>query len=329
MCFIMKLTRNALLTISIILLSSLTACSQNTKPSTSTKWDASPVIQEMNKQAFIDHPQQWKEITQKYNYGKKIHSLKTLNQVLYTGNKHASAVNSMHDFENINYPKLTIQDNLKIINIPSFYSLKSKVRNKYVAILKSKIKQIPKKQPLILNFSNNLGGDYRAMIAGLANFIPNGKALSEITKKGKVTNITLNSNTIKQNHHTVLSLSSHYLIKRKVFVITNENTASAAEYTIIALTRNPNVKTIGYPTAGCTTGTTGFKFGPSKKYIALIPNSKIVAPHSINGRKIFCNDSIIPDIQTIYRPINNPINSSKISQTPLDKDFVKELKKMI
>ena len=121
----MKLTRNALLTISIILLSSLTACSQNTKPSTSTKWDASPVIQEMNKQAFIDHPEQWKEITQKYNYGKKIHSLKILNQVLYTGNKHASAVNSMNDFENIHYPKLTSQDNLKIINIPSFYSLNS------------------------------------------------------------------------------------------------------------------------------------------------------------------------------------------------------------
>lgn len=151
----MKLTSNALLTISIILLSSLTACSQNTKPSTSTKWDASPVIQEMNKQAFIDHPQQWKEITQKYNYGKKIHSLKTLNQVLYTGNKHASAVNSMHDFENINYPKLTIQDNLKIINIPSFYSLKSKVRNKYVAILKSKIKQIPKKHTYLKLFKQS------------------------------------------------------------------------------------------------------------------------------------------------------------------------------
>ncbi|CAM2767469.1 S41 family peptidase [Lactobacillus crispatus] len=324
----MKLIRNIFLTLGICLLFSLTACSKNTTSSV-PDWNASTVIQEMNKYAFIEHPHTWHETIKKYSYGKKIHSLKKLNQVLYIGNKHASAVNSMNTFENVHYPKLTIQDNLQIINVPSFYSLRSQARNKYIKTLKYKVDQVSTKQPIILNFSNNLGGDYRVMVAGLANFIPNGKLLSEVTKNGKATNITLNSNTIKQDNHTVLSVDSHHLINRKVFVITNENTASAAEYTLIALAKNSNVITIGYPTAGCTTGTTGFKFGPSKKYIALIPNSKLIASRSINGRKTFCNNPVTPDIQTMYRPINNPLNSSTLSQTPLDKDFIDELKKHI
>lgn len=328
MCFTMRIIRDVFLTISICFLLSLTSCSQNTTSSTS-KWDASAVIQEMNKCAFIDQPHQWHETIKKYNYGKKIHSLKRLNQVLYIGNRHAYAVSSMNVFENINYPKLIIQNKLQIINIPSFYSPRPKARDKYIAMLKSKINQVSTKQPIILNFSNNFGGDYRVMIAGLADFIPNGRILSEITKNNKVTTIALTSNAIKQNNHTFLSVAPHHLSNRKVFIIVNENTASAAEYTLIALSRNPNVTTIGYPTAGCTTETTGFKFGPSSKYIALIPNSKLVTSHSVNGRKIFGNNPITPNIQTKYRPINNPLNKSNPHQGPLDKDFMEEFKKSL
>lgn len=306
----------------IVVLFCLTACGKKT----SSSWDAAPVIQKMNKIAIIEHPQQWQTTIKKYDYGKKIHSLKTLNQVLYIGNKHAHAVSSMKGFEDINYPNVTSYNNLKIINIPSFYSLKSKPKHKYVKILRSQVERIPKNQPIILNFANNTGGDYTVMINGLACLIPNGHLWSETSRNGKKYRIMLTSHEIKRNHKSI-RIKLHHFLNREILIITNEYTASAAEFAVIALKRNHNVKTIGYPTAGYITGTTGFKFGPSKKYVALIPNAKIITTSLIKGKKVFCNDPIIPDIQTLYRPINNSLSSKKLKQTPLDRDFVKELKK--
>lgn len=66
----MKLIRNIFLTLGICLLFSLTACSKNTTSSV-PDWNASTVIQEMNKYAFIEHPHTWHETIKKYSYGKK------------------------------------------------------------------------------------------------------------------------------------------------------------------------------------------------------------------------------------------------------------------
>lgn len=255
----------------IVVLFCLTACDKKT----SSSWDAVPVIQKMNKIAIIEYPQQWQATIKKYDYGKKIHSLKTLNQVLYIGNKHDQAVSSMKGFEDINYPNITFYKKLKIINIPSFYSLKLKARKKYVKILRSKINQIPKNQPIILNFANNRGGDYTVMINGLACLIPNGHLWSETSRNGKKYRIMLTSHEIKRNHKSI-RIKSHHFLNRKILIITNEYTASAAEFAIIALKRNHNAETIGYPAAGYTTGNVGFKFGPSKKYVALIPYTKVI-----------------------------------------------------
>lgn len=322
----MKALHRIFLTISLILFfASFTACEKT--PSPKPKWNGADVIQEMNKKAFIDHPQQWRAIIKRYNYGKTIHSLKTLNQVLIAGNKHAHAVSSIESFKHINYPTISKQSKLKIINIPSFYSSDHHLENKYVNMLRNEIKQIPTSQPIILNFSNNLGGDYTVLINGLACLIPNGKLWTEISKKGKTNQIYLTPRAIKQGKRVVSHVFPHHFMNRNVLIIINEHSASAAEFAIIALKKNSKIKTIGYSTAGYTTISTGFRFGPNNKYIALIPYAKVMTVHPINGRRIFCNDPIIPDIQTIYRPINNPVNNNNLHQEPLDKDFLKNLKK--
>lgn len=167
------------------------------------------------------------------------------------------------------------------------------------------------------------------MIAGLASLIPNGRLWLETSKSGKTSQLVLTPHKLKKNNHTVIKIKPHHFINRRVLIITNEYTASAAEFTIIALKRNHNVKTIGYPTGGYITSNTGFKFGPSKKYIALIPYARIISLKPINNKKIFSNDPIAPDIQTLYRPLNNFKYRRKIRQSPLDKDFIKELEQHI
>lgn len=86
---------------------------------------------------------------------------------------------------------------------------------------------------------------------------------------------------IKKNNHAVEKIKSHHFINRRVLIITNEYTASAVEFTIIALKRNHNVKTIGYPTGGYLISNTILKFGPSNKFIALILYVKIMKKFSL------------------------------------------------
>lgn len=116
------------------------------------EWNVTSVIQKMNQIAIIEYPQKWKSEIENFDYGKNIHSLKTLNQVLQVGNKHACAVSSIKKFEDINYPSLSTYNKLRIINVPSFYSLHPKLKRKYIQILRTEVNKVPKKQPIILNF---------------------------------------------------------------------------------------------------------------------------------------------------------------------------------
>ncbi|CAM3113381.1 hypothetical protein [Lactiplantibacillus plajomi] len=91
----------------------------------------------------------------------------------------------------------------------------------------------------------------------------------------------------------------------------------------MALKRNPNVTTIGHPTAGYTSVNTGY-VAKSKKAAAVLTVGTITSQVAINGQRQFNNQPLKPDVQTLYAPVA-PRGSQYRKQQPLDADFWDEL----
>ncbi|MEJ6358795.1 S41 family peptidase [Lactiplantibacillus plantarum] len=289
--------------------------------------NATEVIQYMSKHGIIEYPSKWQETLYDTKQGKYIRTISELNHTLQQGNDHSWAVSSLKKIENINYPSITEVQHVKILNVPSFYSNNTKKRTKYINILRRKVILLSNQKNLVLNFSNNFGGDPLPMIAGLADLIPKGPLWLDVDNKG-------HSHTVirgKTDIHGGLSRASEKIPTpqksinfKKIILVSNNRTASAAEVTLIALKRNANTKIIGRPTAGLTSINNTLKIGCNNA-AAVITVGTIISFTPIHGQTHFNNDPIVPDVTTLYPPISPTKGSAYTAQQPLDADFVAEL----
>ncbi len=304
----------------------LFGCNKTTQKS--KKFDATPAINYVNKYGLIENKNSWKESLQDTDQGTKISSIDQLSKILSRSNKHASAFESKSHIHKAT-PTITSSKNLKIINVPSVFPENYHDFKKYMNKLSQLSKQIPFSQPVIINLANNYGGEYGEMIGGLSAFIPNGKLWTEIDKNGKKYALTKTKTKIKGGWHNEVDLpivKNPYNSQRKVIVIMNEHTASAAEILIIALKNNPNVITVGRSSAGYTTSNGGKAFGRNKEYDFVYPVTYFKLNKKLNNKYIFNNQSIQPDIVTMYKPLND---YHSIKQEPLDQDFLEEMNEKV
>lgn len=296
-----------------------------------TNFDASKVVRYMSKHGIIEHPSKWQRMVANTKNGKNIKTVPELSRALQQGNDHAWAVSSLKKIENLNYPTITETRHLKILNVPSFYSNSAQKRAKYINTLSHQLGLLQHQETLILNFSNNLGGDPLPMIAGLADLIPRGTLWADVDNKGHEHNVIKGRTAIYGGltKTTEKVPSPHKKLNfKKIVVVSNQRTASAAEVTLIALKRNKHTKIIGRPTTGLTSINRTIKIGPNSA-AAVITVGTIDSPVPIHGQTHFNNDPIIPDRTTLYPPISPTKGADYIDQQPFDPDFVDELLRYI
>ncbi|WP_125768690.1 S41 family peptidase [Lapidilactobacillus wuchangensis] len=288
---------------------------------------APQAIKKMDAHGIIENKAQWQELIRKTDYGAKIKTVRELNQMLYVGNPHSNAVKSVQEIENIQFPTITKVSGIKVVNVPAFYSIHADKRKKYQQDLQQTVDQVSEQPVIVLNFANNIGGIDIDMIGGLAALIPNGSLWQEIDNQGKSWSVKLTNDQITGG---VLDLKESVVpvnkrLDKKVLVIMDKRTASAAEVAIIALKRNPLVKIIGRESTG-RTSINKSQFIGRKKTVVTLTLGTIESEVPIGGKKSFNNQPLIPDVTTLYQPISPAHGADYQKQEPLDEDFVQELK---
>ncbi|GAJ26924.1 nisin-resistance protein [Liquorilactobacillus sucicola DSM 21376 = JCM 15457] len=226
--------------------------------------------------------------------------LPLLNKAIKTaGGKHSSILTKSSREMNSKFspPTIKYSDNILYIHEPEF-SGSAKQGNAYANQINEAL-QKTQTSKVILDLSNNTGGDMGPMIGGISSLLPNGEIFSFVSQSGKATAIKLfgsminaGSSTIKVNHPQKLS-------HRKIAVIINNLTASSGELTALSLWGLSNVRYFGTASAGYTSVNQTFTLFDGTQ-MNLTTNSV----RTRNGKN-FLNDKIEPDQFS-----NSPVKSA-------------------
>lgn len=216
----------------------------------------------LHTQGIIEDRGSWQKVTQTIRSKKNIPTIEQVNYAVQLANHHnfAMALNkaaqqptveilpSRHDFLEFS-----------VITIPSIYSNHNVFIKNYVNTLSKLIETAEKN--IVLDLTNNTGGSREPMILGVRSLIPDGQLFDEVDKwknhyplilkntllLGGISGSTWNG----FNHLTVNPTPKS--LNKKVAVVVNHKTASAAENVLIALKNNHKVKVFGQQTSGLTT----------------------------------------------------------------------------
>ena len=99
----------------------------------------------------------------------------------------------------------------------------------------------------VVDLRGNNGGDMGPMYAGLSPLLPDGTALSFVSRMG-TTDVTIDGNSVTGGGTPTTTTGGKLSVP--VAVITDADTASSAEATLLAFRGLDNVRTFGEPTAG-------------------------------------------------------------------------------
>ncbi|MCM0598332.1 Nisin resistance protein [Weissella fabalis] len=231
------------------------------------------------------------EISKKNNY-KEIYPL--LEQaLLIKGGKHSSLVTpkeTKKDVSQYKEPTVNVKNNILYVHLPEFVGSKEQAKKYATTVYHGITKQ--KYIGVIIDLSNNRGGDIGPMLAGISPIIPNGKLFETINADDKSTTVTFQG-SVTNNMGTKIDLGKvKKVTKLPVAVILNRWTASSGELTILALKNNLNVKTFGSNSAGYTSINNTYTMYNGTQLN--ITTDKI---KKNNGQVLF-NKKIKPDIMT-------------------------------
>lgn len=266
------------------------------------------VFSTMSQYGVITNKSEWNKILEYTKYGKNLNNVEGVNTLIYKVNKHSSvnrisADKDIKTLENPNFPSTSNYKSFTIINIPSAYSINSvEFSEKYASKLAELIDK--SSNNVILNLSNNFGGLTEPMIIGASALIPDGIIFNEINNKQDKYPVYLKKGKLfggipgTSNEMSSLKKFERKKLNKKVAIVTNNNTASAAESLILALKNNPNVKIFGLPSAGYTSINMN-RFVTNQNandywwFVYTVGYYEVLKP--INGQLFFNNQPISPD----------------------------------
>lgn len=264
----------------------------------------------MDQYGIIEDKAEWNKILKETNYGEKVDTPEEASRLINRVNKHSTVtkITSNKDWDQIKtvyYPSKSNYEGLTIINIPSALDFNGdKYSNRYAQKLAELIDESTGN--IVLNLSNNTGGYAEPMLLGVSELIPDGKIISEIDNQKKVYPVTLEKGRIKggvpSRSRVISNLNSAEKAKKKladkVAVVTNKNTASSAEYVLLALKNNPKVKIFGTQTAGYTSFNATELLSSNdyeEEWFMVYTVGYLKAAKPINGQSVFNNQKIEPD----------------------------------
>ncbi|MGO0154356.1 S41 family peptidase [Leuconostoc mesenteroides] len=258
-------------------------------------------IQKMDRYGYFTKSDTWQKAKKKaledmntvHNYGQADAILQKIIKI--AGGKHSQIMTTKQittEAEQYEEPTITNNDGLVTIHEPQFQGNTQQANeyankiNDFLFKYKDEIKSV------IIDLSNNNGGDMAPMILGIASIIPDGHILSFVSQNGTTEKISLKNGMINAGGTSIDLNHNIKLAKIPVAVIINKQTASSGELTALALKKVSNVKYFGQNSASFTsvnrsvplyTGTTMYLT------TAGVKDSK---------NKLYINDPIVPDIQT-------------------------------
>ncbi|MCC9943467.1 peptidase S41, partial [Streptococcus agalactiae] len=146
---------------------------------------------------------------------------------------------------------------------------------------------------VILDLSNNTGGNMIPMIGGLASILPNDTLFHYTDKYGNKKTITMKNIPLEALKISRKTINTKHV---PIAIITNHKTASSAEMTFLSFKGLPNVKSFGQATAGYTTVNETFML--------------------YDGARLALTTGIVSDRQG-YKYENTPILPDQVTSLPL------------
>lgn len=283
--------------------------------------DAVASVAYMSRHGIIEDKTAWQEVVDKTDGGRNITTIADLNAVMQVGNKHSSAAKRDAVIRHEQLPVAHCAGRLTVVDIPTFYTVSQTVYMRYIVRLNQLVAHA--QGNLVLNFSGNQGGIPTAMIFGLYALIPNGRLWTSVANTGKGRQVSLAKDGLQGGaasyRSTVVKRVLEKVKKRlnkKVAIIMDNNSASAAEFTIMAVKKNPLTRIFGLPSAGYTTENSSVTY-----HSPIDDNSWLIIPwmvtrtdhtvrciNVVNARQThnFSNTPIMPDVL-----FTQPINTGK------------------
>lgn len=268
------------------------------------------------KRAVFDDRKQWMK-----KYGdlkadkKNVNSEDLLNDMITDANRHGSLADL--DEEDVTMPDSTYPESVdKIkgvtwINVPTLGTYSYSKARSYARTISHDIKEA--KNGVVIDLRDNRGGLVEPMILGVSSLIPDGVLFSEVNSKNKTYDFKLKdkrvtnelSETYTSNYHKDNQLGS----KRpnmKVAVLTNGDTSSAAEATLLSLRNSKKVKVFGTNTDGLTSSNTDdFYSGFGYQYAVVYP----IAWWKDNSGHVYHNQPIKPDVKTASKNLQQKLDN--------------------
>ena len=170
------------------------------------------------------------------------------------GGKHSFLISkdeSKKSAEEAMMPSVERVDDILILSLPAIASSQEKMKQ-YANILADGIAENKDAKGVIIDLSNNNGGDMGPMISGLSALIPNGDVMHFVSRM-------TGDLPVRLDNGQVIGGGSSIEVNRKdkvdlpVAIILGEKTASSGEMTALAFAGLKNAKTFGKSTAGYTT----------------------------------------------------------------------------
>lgn len=237
------------------------------------------------KQAKREAKQQVKDAQ---SYADTYEALRTA--IKAAGGKHSNVIsperNTPGTEENSELPSVDKRGGVALAHVPSV--ARGPVAQEYADTLAKGIQEHAR-CGAVVDLRGNDGGDMGPMLAGLSALLPDGTAL-EFVSPHSTSQVTISGNSVKGGGTPITTSGGKLNVP--VAVLTDEETASSAEATMLAFRGITNSRSFGKPTAG---------FASANMMIDLVDGAglmiTIAADRDRNGNE-YMDDPIKPDVET-------------------------------
>lgn len=255
----------------------------------------------MNKNGLYSNTKEWKVAKEKAL--KDLKHTKTYEDtypilekaIKVAGGKHSSVsikptIDTSKEKAEKEYPKSSYKNNILTLKMPSYMGT-SEEGQKYADTLANTIITSKNLKGVVVDLSENGGGDMGPMLAGLAPLLPDGDLMYFETNK--ITSpVKLVNGRIVGGGTPTKARVGHIKVSVPVAIITGEKTASSAEATLVSFMGLDYVKTFGKPTAGYATGNVVMPLSNGAKLILTTSRDKA------RTGDVFDENPIKPDVVT-------------------------------
>ena len=181
-------------------------------------------------------------------------------------------------------PSVTLlDDGFALVVIPAFSGQNREENLRYACAV---LDALPESLPgAVIDLRGNTGGNMYPMIAAVHRFLPDDKILR--FKSRKFTQSITKAFILKN-----VGIEARPQIDCPVAILTDENTASSGEATLICFRGLENARTFGAPTAGYASANAPFPMPDGSQLVLTI------SCDMARTGEIFCDDPIEPDLVT-------------------------------